>query len=72
MNMISQLRQRVVQNGSAMITLEEFNQLQAEWITRARMDVSDKDPLYGLNFLPSFVKPYPNHFQYELKILKVA
>ena len=25
-----------------------------------------------LNFLPSFVKPYPNHFQYELKILKVA
>jgi len=31
-----------------------------------------KDPLYGLNFLPSFVKPYPNHFQYELKILKVA
>jgi len=32
----------------------------------------DKDPLYGLNFLPSFVKPYPNHFQYELKILKVA
>ena len=32
----------------------------------------DKDPLYGLNFLPNFIKPYPNHFQYELKILKVA
>lgn len=32
----------------------------------------DKDPLYGLNFLPSFIKPYPNHFQYELKILKIA
>lgn len=32
----------------------------------------DKDPLYGLNFLPSFIQPYPNHFQYELKILKVA
>ncbi len=32
----------------------------------------DKDPLYGLNFLPSFIKPYPNHFQYELKLLKVA
>ncbi|WP_406683631.1 metalloprotease [Seonamhaeicola sp. MEBiC1930] len=32
----------------------------------------DKNPLYGLNFLPSFIKPYPNHFQYELKILKIA
>ncbi|MFD0836100.1 metalloprotease [Mariniflexile aquimaris] len=32
----------------------------------------DKDPIYGLNFLPSFIKPYPNHFQYELKLLKIA
>lgn len=32
----------------------------------------NKDPLYGLNFLPDFIKPYPNHFQYELKLLKVA
>lgn len=32
----------------------------------------DKDPIYGLNFLPGFIKPYPNHFQYELKILKIA
>ncbi|TWO32820.1 M1 family metallopeptidase [Seonamhaeicola sediminis] len=32
----------------------------------------DKAPIYGLNFLPKFIKPYPNHFQYELKILKIA
>jgi hypothetical protein len=32
----------------------------------------DYDPIYGLNFLPSFIQPYPNHFQYELKLLKVA
>lgn len=31
-----------------------------------------KDPIYGLNFLPKFVKPYPNHFQYELRLLKIA
>ncbi|WP_407515559.1 metalloprotease [Tamlana fucoidanivorans] len=31
-----------------------------------------KDPIYGLNFLPKFIKPYPNHFQYELKLLKIA
>ncbi|WP_308993776.1 metalloprotease [Mariniflexile litorale] len=32
----------------------------------------NKDPIYGLNFLPNFIKPYPTHFQYELKLLKVA
>ena len=33
---------------------------------------NSKDPVYGLNFLPSFLKPYPHHFQYELRLLKVA
>ncbi|MDO5987659.1 metalloprotease [Flavivirga amylovorans] len=31
-----------------------------------------KDPVYGLNSLPKFLKTYPNHFQYELKLLKIA
>jgi len=31
-----------------------------------------KDPIYGLNFLPKFIHPYPENFQYELKLLKVA
>lgn len=35
------------------------------------IDVSN-DPIYGLNFLPKFIKAYPNHFQYELKLLKIA
>ncbi len=30
------------------------------------------DPVYGLNALPSFLKPYSDSFQYELKLLKVA
>ncbi|GAA4270362.1 hypothetical protein GCM10022257_24630 [Hyunsoonleella aestuarii] len=30
-----------------------------------------KDPVYGLNLLPDFIKPYPNNFEYELKLLKV-
>ena len=38
MNMISQLRQRVVKDGKTEITVEEFNQLQAEWITRTKME----------------------------------
>ncbi len=31
-----------------------------------------KDPIYGLNFLPKFIHPYPDNFQYELKIVKIA
>jgi hypothetical protein len=31
-----------------------------------------KDPLYGLNQLPNFIRPFPDSFQYELKLLKTA
>lgn len=31
-----------------------------------------KDPLYGLNQLPDFIRPFPNTLQYELKLLKTA
>jgi len=31
-----------------------------------------KDPLYGLNQLPDFILPFPDNFQYELKLLKTA
>lgn len=46
--MISQLRQRVSQNGEATLSLEEFNQLQAEWIVRAQIEVSENSPVYAL------------------------
>ncbi|MBD0835016.1 metalloprotease [Aestuariibaculum suncheonense] len=32
----------------------------------------DDNPVYGLNFLPSFIKTYPSSFKYEVKLLKVA
>lgn len=34
MNIISQLRQRIRQDGQATITPAEYDQLQAEWIVR--------------------------------------
>ncbi|NER13395.1 metalloprotease [Leptobacterium flavescens] len=41
-----------------------------------RLLVSDldykKNPLYGLNQLPSFLRPFPEEFQYELKLLKTS
>ena len=32
----------------------------------------NKNPLYGLNQLPSFFRPFPSDFQYELKLVKTA
>ena len=32
----------------------------------------NKDPLYGLNQLPSFIRPYEQQFQFEMKFLKTA
>ncbi len=32
----------------------------------------NKNPLYGLNQLPSFIRPYDEQFQFELKFLKTA
>ncbi|MEM5540408.1 metalloprotease [Olleya sp. AS48] len=31
-----------------------------------------KDPIYGLNLLPDFVRPFEDTFQYELKLLKTT
>jgi hypothetical protein len=30
----------------------------------------DRNPIYGLNQLPSFIRPFPDSFTYELKFLK--
>ena len=32
----------------------------------------DKNPLYGINQLPSFLRPFKSQFQYEMKLLKTA
>jgi len=31
-----------------------------------------KEPIYGLNLLPDFIRPFQDTFQYEMKILKTA
>lgn len=31
-----------------------------------------KNPFYGLNQLPDFIRPFPDNFQYEIKLLKSA
>ena len=31
-----------------------------------------RNPIYGLNQLPTFIRPFPDNFQYEIKLLKSA
>ncbi len=33
---------------------------------------SSKSPIYGLNQLPRFIRPFPKNFQFELKLLKTT
>lgn len=50
---------------------KNFGQYPHKKLLLTQIDYN-KNPIYGLNFLPKFIKPYPNHFQYELKLLKIA
>lgn len=50
---------------------DNFGQYPHKKLLLTQID-NDKDPIYGLNFLPSFIKTYPPHFEYELKLLKTT
>ncbi|AJR04326.1 gluzincin family metallopeptidase [Siansivirga zeaxanthinifaciens] len=51
--------------------IDKFGNYPHKKLLLSQIDYN-KNPIYGLNFLPSFIKTYPNHFQYELKILKIS
>lgn len=38
MSMISQLRKQVTEKGIAILNIDDFNQLQAEWVKRISFD----------------------------------
>ena len=50
---------------------ENLGEYPHQLLLVSRIDYQ-KDPLYGLNQLPDFFRPFPNDFQYELKLLKTA
>ena len=37
----------------------------------SQIDIN-KEPVYGLNFFPKFIRTYPANFNYELKLLKIG
>ncbi|WP_434036358.1 metalloprotease [Formosa sp. 4Alg 33] len=50
---------------------ENFGDYPNEKLLLTEIDYK-KNPIYGLNQLPNFIRPFPNHFQYELKLIKTA
>lgn len=50
---------------------KKFGKYPHEKLLISQLD-TENDPIYGLNSLPSFVKPYPKNFQYELQFLKTT
>ncbi|TRZ45210.1 M1 family metallopeptidase [Robertkochia solimangrovi] len=50
---------------------EELGSYPHEKLLVSEIDYKN-NPLYGLNQLPSFLRPFPEEFQYELKLLKTT
>lgn len=50
MNMISQLRAKISLSGEATLTVDEFNQLQSEWIKRCIDDETKQDSLIFVGY----------------------
>jgi len=79
LEIISDINSEGLEILKEVLILEKVTEFIAEHFgdyTQSKLLLSEidykKDPIYGLNFLPKFIKPYPNNFQYELKILKIA
>jgi hypothetical protein len=50
MNMISQLRAKISLSGEATLTVDEFNQLQSEWIKRCIDNETKQDSLFFVGY----------------------
>lgn len=64
------------EQGASIIRIADFLEEYLGEYPHDHLLVSEMDynryPLYGINQLPSFVRPYEARFQYEMKFLKTA
>ncbi|MGB5556314.1 MAG: metalloprotease, partial [Flavobacteriaceae bacterium] len=58
-------------NRVAKFMTENLGTFPHEQLLVSQIDYN-KNPLYGLNQLPSFIRPYDERFQFEMKFLKTA
>ena len=73
---ISAPRYDLIQQGISINRITEFIERNLGKYPHERLLVSEteynRDPLYGINQLPSFIRPYEQQFQFEMKFLKTA
>jgi len=51
--------------------LENLGDYPHKKLLASQIDI-DKEPVYGIDFLSKFIRPYPTNFNYELKLLKIG
>jgi hypothetical protein len=67
----SEIEQGISINRVSSFILEHLGKFPYEQLLVSEVDFN-KNPLYGLNQLPSFITPYEEQFQFEMKFLKTA
>lgn len=68
-NRVDDLQKALVIDKVVNFVTENLGKNHLEKISVSQTDY-DKNPFYGLNQLPAFLRPFPNEFIYELKFLK--
>ncbi|MFN3137197.1 MAG: metalloprotease [Allomuricauda sp.] len=65
-----------IAQGISILKIAQFLQENLGYYPHGNLLVSEFDynrsPLYGINQLPSFIRPYEEQFQFEMKFLKTA
>ncbi|WP_243641743.1 M1 family aminopeptidase [Maribacter algicola] len=73
---ISAPRYDPIEQGISINRITDFIERKLGKYPHEKLLVSEldynKDPLYGINQLPSFIRPYEQKFQFEMKFLKTA
>lgn len=73
---ISAPRYNPIEQGVSINRVTDFIQENLGEYPHEKLIVSeidyDKNPLYGINQLPSFIRPYDEKFQFEMKFLKTS
>ncbi len=70
-NKYDQISQGVSINRITKFIAENLGKFPHQQLLVSEIDY-EKNPLYGINQLPSFIRPYEEQFQFEMKFLKTA
>ncbi|PCJ95022.1 MAG: metalloprotease [Flavobacteriaceae bacterium] len=66
-----EISQGISINRVAKFITENLGEFPHQQLMVSELDYN-KDPLYGINQLPSFIRPYDEQFQFEMKFLKTT